>query len=354
MLGTNDKWPALNGVEEQMNKLIEKIPQKLLGKIPYTKSWSVRQKLLIQPELTNNCNFRCVYCPHSIYRKKVDGSNQFNREKGYMSEELWDIVLRNAAKYVGIIMIGFFGEPLLHPKFKSFIQMIPANRPYILHINTNWSLVTKENMETLKCFDLVRISLDTSNASLWEKLCPGGPVLDLNGVPSIDRYNMIAEKIEYWLQLKDHAPTRLVCVVSSINEHDVEKHVDLWHPKLSPRDHIQTKTILSYGGVMRDSHMSRYPCIIPSCKYLTVAWNGDCTPCNLDVNIAHNVGNLYEEMDMMRIVHGKRWKQAISNIKRKQDICMNCLDANNRGEDREYWGVGSVQNNSEPCKPLKK
>lgn len=289
------------------------------------------------PELTNHCNFRCIYCPHSVYRKNSEGGNQFNREKGYMSEELFNLVMENAAKYAQWVCIGFFGEPLLHQNFQRFVESIPANRCYRLVLNTNWSLATKENMSTMKRFDLVAISLDASYSDLWEKLCPGSPVLTLNGVPSRDRYDVIVEKIQYWLSLPDHAPTQLVYVVSSVNEHNKNRFVKEWRPRLGPRDHILTKTILSYGGVVKDSHMSNNDCIVTREIRSNVAWNGDVTPCNLDVNIEMKVGNLLEARDLERIWEGDEYKQMMSKMRRKEGICSNCFDANNRTEDEFYW-----------------
>ena len=60
------------------------------------------RKFAFQPEFTNHCNFKCRFCPHSVYRKRSDGGNQFNREKGYMSDELFNLALENAEKYAKI------------------------------------------------------------------------------------------------------------------------------------------------------------------------------------------------------------------------------------------------------------
>ena len=294
-------------------------------------------KFAIQPEFTNHCNFRCRFCPHSVYRKESEGGNQFNRDKGYMSDELFNVVLENAGKYAKLVTIGFFGEPLLHPRFEDYVRSFPTNRRYSLDINTNWSLVTKENLDILKLFDCVRISLDAPTPALWEELCPGAPVSDLNGVPCQNRYDTIVDKIEYWLSLPDHAPTRLVYVVSSTNKYAKKNFVEKWRPKLGLRDHILTKSVISYGGVMKDSYMKCNSCNIESQPCFTVAWNGDCTPCNLDVNIELKVGNLLAVRDMKQIVEGERWREIMSTIRQKSGICSNCFDANNWTENKIYF-----------------
>lgn len=299
-------------------------------------------KFIIQPELTNYCNMKCKFCPHSVYGKSSEGGNPFNRQKGYMSDKLFNLVLENARKYATSVIIGFFGEPLLHRKFDDYIKLLAVfDRNYKLCLNTNWSLTTERNMETLKDFDEVRISLDTSNSALYEKLCPGGSVLDLEGNLRQERYNTIAQKIEYWLNLPDHVPTRLVYVVSSINEDDRENFLKRWRPKLKPQDHILTKSVISYGGVMEDRRMKKNPCEIESQRWLTIAWNGDCSPCNLDVNIALKVGNLLETKDIKKIIRGDEWKKVISRISKKLGICSNCFDANNWTENKYFWGKGN-------------
>jgi len=303
------------------------------------------RRLAFQPEFTNHCNFKCRFCPHSVYRKRSEGGNQFNREKGFMSDELFNLVLENSEKYANLVTIGFFGEPMLHPKFEDYVKLFPANRGYHLEINTNWSLVTKENMDTLKRFDYVRISLDASYSALWERLCPGVAILDLNGVPRQDRYDTITEKLEYWFNLPEHAPTRLVYVVSSVNEHDRNKFVKEWRQKLGSRDHILTKSVLSYGGVMTDANINKKGmCNIISQPCFTIAWNGDCSPCNLDVNMELNVGNLLELGDMKKIIEGDKWKQVMSGIKQKTGICANCVDANSYTESKKHYRRRTIGN----------
>jgi hypothetical protein len=115
----------------------------------------------IWPELTNHCNFRCVYCPHSVYQKDSVGGNRFDRQKGYMSDELWGLVVENAAKYASYVGLGFFGEPLLHPRFWQYVKMIPKQRRYAFDLFTNWSLVTRENMEAMIALPALRSNRPT-------------------------------------------------------------------------------------------------------------------------------------------------------------------------------------------------
>jgi len=306
-----------------------------------TRLWS-QPRFRMQPEFTNHCNFKCRLCPHSTYRKPSAGGNRFDREKGYMSNEVFDLFLANAEKYATTVLIGFFGEQLLHPKFEEFVRVFPKRKPYELVLFSNWSLVTRKNMETLKLFDNVRISIDASNSDLWEQLCPSGAVLDLDGAPGKNRYETLVEKIEYWLGLPDHPLTRLKYVVSSVNEGDREVFLKEWLPKMGPNDGVAMKSVISYGGVMRDSYMQENPCTVYNEYRMTVAWNGDCSPCNLDVNMDLCVGNLIETRDIGKMVKQDRYKQVRDGMRRKAGICANCFDANNHTESMEYPGEKSL------------
>jgi len=259
-----------------------------------------------------------------------------------MSNEVFDLFLANAEKYATTVLIGFFGEQLLHPKFEEFVRVFPKRKPYELVLFSNWSLVTRKNMETLKLFDNVRISIDASNSDLWEQLCPSGAVLDLDGAPGKNRYETLVEKIEYWLGLPDHPLTRLKYVVSSVNEGDREVFLKEWLPKMGPNDGVAMKSVISYGGVMRDSYMQENPCTVYNEYRMTVAWNGDCSPCNLDVNMDLCVGNLIETRDIGKMVKQDRYKQVRDGMRRKAGICANCFDANNHTESMEYPGEKSL------------
>lgn len=293
-------------------------------------------KYRMQPEFTNHCNFMCRFCPQSRYRQPTEGGNVFDRKKGYMSEELFEIFLDNAHRYASHVIIGFFGEQMLHPRFEQFMQTFPRSRPYSVVLFTNWSLATRQNMDSLKNADNVRISMDASCSEVFEELRSGGAVLDLDGHPTANRYETLVQKLDYWLKLSDRPQTTLKYVVSSVNETDRDKFVAKFVPKLKQGDDLVTKSVISYGGAMRDSYMSEHPCTVPDEYRLTVAWNGDCSPCNLDVNMALKIGNLLENKDMKTMFQQRCWRDVLAAMRRHEGVCANCFDANNHTRHIRY------------------
>jgi radical SAM protein with 4Fe4S-binding SPASM domain len=298
-----------------------------------------RPKLRMTIELTNKCNFRCTYCPHSTRgRDAAEDVNRFDRPQGFMSRATFDLALANARKHAESLSFGFFGEQMLHPKFSSYIRSIPRDRPFRLVISTNGSLLTDQNVETLKHFDLVRFSIDSTDSGSFERLRPGAAVLTINGQRGNDRFEALAGQIERWLSLPGHPSTQLVHVTTDVNQNDRQQYLDHWLPKVGPDDCVVLKSVISYGGVMKDPYMTANPCTIPEDNRLNVAFNGDVTPCNLDVNIALCVGNIHETPDLMEMTRTPQYKAVMDGIRRNQGICRNCNDANNHRESMLYWG----------------
>jgi MoaA/NifB/PqqE/SkfB family radical SAM enzyme len=255
-----------------------------------------------------------------------------------MSEELLFIVKKNCDKLAKELSIGFFGEPLLHPSFNNFVALMASENSYKLSLNTNWSLVTEKNMNVLNNFDEVRINLDTIDSFLYDKMCPGN-VLDINGNVSHNRLDAISEKLDHWLSIPNHTQTRIVYTTSSFNENEREDFVRLWVPKLNKQDYVLTKSIISYGGIIQDRRITSNDCMIHDLPYFVAAWNGDCTSCNLDVDIALKGGNLYKYDDIETIYETNVWRENLKKIEEKRGICSKCVDANNWSENEIYMGM---------------
>jgi sulfatase maturation enzyme AslB (radical SAM superfamily) len=301
----------------------------------------------MQIELTNQCNFKCVYCPHSVYGEEAGPSgNAFDRPKGYMSQETWANAIDVANRYAKNLTIGFFGEQLLHPQFQRFIFSIPhrRKRKYQTILNTNWALATEEHADVLKRFDLIRISLDSANPEKWDALCPGGPILQADGKKGQgSRFSVLAEKVRWWMKRTDRPPTNLIFVTQEENKAEVAAFVQEWRAVLGRNDKINAKSILTYGGVMFDPYMEENHCKVASENRFTVAWDGRCTPCNLDVNLAMAVLNLNTHT-VEEILDSPEWAATLAGIRAKQGICANCFDAQNHSQNF-YGRTGKVVKN---------
>lgn len=89
--------------------------------------------ILIDVELTNSCNFRCLMCP--------TGNHSQTRKTGFMDESVFYGILAEAAENDCAIRLIRWGEPLLHPNVVSFIKAA-TDVGVITHLNTNGSKMT--------------------------------------------------------------------------------------------------------------------------------------------------------------------------------------------------------------------
>jgi radical SAM protein with 4Fe4S-binding SPASM domain len=95
---------------------------------------------LIDVELTNTCNFRCLMCHTGTFTVK--------RPKGMMSEDVFARILDEAAAHGTALRFSRWGEPLLHPKAVDFIRAC-RQKGVLTHINTNGSKLTDAMIEEL-------------------------------------------------------------------------------------------------------------------------------------------------------------------------------------------------------------
>ena len=126
--------------------------------------------------------------------------------------------------------------------------------------------------------------------------------------------------------------TDLIFVTQSGNLGQGQKFAETWCKRLSGLDRVILKSVLSYGGVMKDPHAKPNPCRVAKQNRFTVAWDGRCTPCNLDVNLAMAAGDMNTQT-MNEIIHSEAWKEALGDITAQRGICANCFDAQNHSQE---------------------
>jgi len=86
---------------------------------------------------------------------------------------------------------------------------------------------------------------------------------------------------------------------------------------------------------MKDDYMTKNKCDIYNRAMVIIAWNGDMSPCNLDVNLSLKFANLLET----RVIFGQGWYDAMRVAGgRETPPCSNCFDANNYKKNKWYKG----------------
>ena len=256
------------------------------------------QRLIVGLEFTNACNFRCPICPQSYrYSKQPQPAGAtYDRAIGSISSAVFSRIADECERVAKVVELNFFGEQTLHPKYHDFLEILARRKSYQLVTNTNMSLMDEKTMRTwIKAgMNQVRLSIDAIDDDVFDIARPGR-VKDLQG-NSIkkNRLEAIHEKMKLWFSMPDHSPTRLVFVESQYNKGQSARFMDYWQPYLGVRDEIIVKPVLSYGGKIADPSITSGTCNVWDIKFCQLDWQGNVSPCNLDVNMDLHLGNIME------------------------------------------------------------
>jgi Radical SAM superfamily/Iron-sulfur cluster-binding domain len=288
----------------------------------------------VQIELTNYCSCYCLNCPQSQWRAAELSGKQPGRQRGYMDYELFKKIVDEADNVARALNFSFFGEPTLHPQFLRFMEYLKGRSPQLsVSVNTNLTTVTREMFDELVGMKLsnLRISIDAASRETYDLLRPGDDWVGLDGEPKPGegRFETICGKAEYWLSRPDHRPTRHVFTVSSRNLDELRPYVERWLPLLGSKDVILSKSVLTYGGKMRDPLIMKHPCNVWSSGGLTVDWQGRVSPCNLDTGMAMVIGSV-QGSTLLELFDGANMREW-AGLSRSGRVspCRECIDANN-------------------------
>jgi radical SAM protein with 4Fe4S-binding SPASM domain len=303
------------------------------GRPARSRSFDEPERLSVSLELTNACNFRCPICPQATrHAERLPGSRPYNRATGFISRAVFERAVGECQRVARRVELGFFGEQTLHPAFIPFMRAL-ENRVFGLEVNTNVSLLTREIMRVWidVRLDVARLSVDAITPDIFNRARPG-LVRDFAGrpVPEERRLAVINEKIEHWLALPAHRPTRLVFVESAYNRGELIPFLEQWLPKLGSSDSVLAKRVLSYGGKISDPLVEPHDCNIWEQRYLVIDWRGDVSPCNLDTNMDLVLGNVMEH-SIEQLYFGPKAQALRRQTGCGRDVtpCRTCIDGNN-------------------------
>jgi radical SAM protein with 4Fe4S-binding SPASM domain len=257
-----------------------------------------------------------------------------------MSFETFKLAVEQCRNYAQEVNFSFFGEPTLHPEYERFFRYLKAHKGELgVVLNTNLSLMTEKvgRLWIDTGVNNCRFSIDATTPDTYDLVRPGGPIKNLAGefVKDRRRLETVNSKVRWWFHLGDHVPTRHVFVVCEKNKSEVVEYVKKWQYWLGEKDEILIKNVLTYGGVIHkdtpefQEFTFTNPCNIWGQSSLTIDWQGNVTPCNLDVNMGLTIGNI-KDSTIKDLYRGKEWNR-IRELSQKRKItpCKTCHDANN-------------------------
>lgn len=117
----------------------------------YRKCYFERERrnfpILVDIELCNFCNFACSACP--------TGQGTINRKQGFMTGNIWCIVLKELASHITPVRFVRWGEPTLHPKVYDWIKEA-SDHHLLTHLTTNGA---KLDIDRIYNLDSIKFSL---------------------------------------------------------------------------------------------------------------------------------------------------------------------------------------------------
>ena len=154
----------------------------------------------------------------------------------------------------------------------------------------------------------------------------------------------IINKIKTWLSMLNHCKTRLVFVRSQFNPDEEKPFIDFWRKHLGPHDQILSKGMISYGGIMEDPSINPgSPCNVWNVGYCMIGWDGTVSPCNLDVNLTLNLGNVMNEsINELFTSERATFLRHSTGCGNGLEPCKSCIESNNwRGN--KYYSIANQE-----------
>lgn len=330
-------------------------------------------------ELTNVCNFDCVFCPNDIMTREK-GMMDFNLAKKIIDELVELNLSKTKIPNTGSISFHLMGEPLLHPLAAEIIKYA-SDQGIDTVLNTNCSLLTDEMIDTLLDYAKVKhfvLSLQTPTEESFK--------LRRTGVLSYNEYiqrihSLIEKKIE-----KNSDATIEILVLSTRRASWFQRKVQLKEDMVVVDNVSQAKEVLApwidFAGQiemkyatapvdynvtrLKNSDLNRYfkfdllpgvsmvfwrahawgnaltkdnqkvirarfgSCLMPGGTF-AILWNGDFTICCEDYDGELVLGNV-TKTSIMDIWMGEKAQRIRKNFNRyiiTEPYCQLCLGGHN-------------------------
>ncbi len=245
-------------------------------------------------ELTNTCNFKCLMCPV--------GTRVQKRKPGFMSEEVYNRVLAEAAAHGTPLRFILWGEPTMHTNWISYLKRA-KDKGLIVHFNTNGSLLDTEQMQ-----QLVDLGVDSIKFSFQ-----GVDTKSYREMRNIDYYEKLLDKVEELYTVRGDKAAPYIHVSTTITYETTDQiktfqkrvgkitdkvtigrtelgRFDVSSAKLSNAEK-QTLEMLKENESLVKKHPSCCPEVYDK---LSVHWDGVVSACCRDFNDVMVVGNVQE------------------------------------------------------------
>ena len=109
-------------------------------------------------EISSQCNYRCVGCPHS----------ELTRGHGNMDTKLFLDIFKEIGNNTHVIFLWNYGDPLLNPHIVEMLEGIKNYRCKKILSTTGWKLNDFQNLKFLTNLDELIISINGLTQNIYE------------------------------------------------------------------------------------------------------------------------------------------------------------------------------------------
>lgn len=188
---------------------------------------------LVDIEITNHCNLKCVFC----------GRHLMTRKKGYISEGLFKKVVDECDRHATPVRFIRWGESFLHPQIMSFIAYVKIEKSIPLHITTNGLC-----LDEVKLRQLVDLKLDSIVFSFQ-----GATPKEYGIMRNNNRYEELKANILKLVQIRGNKKQPYIQISTTVMDepdNEISNFVNYWG---SIVDFIRVgKTNLAYVHLLQD------------------------------------------------------------------------------------------------------
>lgn len=277
---------------------------------------------------TTYCNFKCMYCGHSLGYGKM--KEKYDFEPQNMSMETYRRIIEQVKEFpnrLKMLSLTGQGEPLVNKELPLMVKLAKeANIAERIEFITNASLLTKEMSDALidAGLDTMRVSLQGLSADKYQEIC--GVRID---------FEQFMENIRYFYKHKKSTNLFVKIMDVSLEVGEEKKFYKLFGD-CTDRMYIE-KMLPAYEGVDATKDLSveydrygrknkkRVVCPLPFFM-LGIFPNGDVEPCDT-IYKPVVLGNVHQDT-LLSMWNGNRlrefWKMQLQGERCANKRCSTC------------------------------
>lgn len=283
---------------------------------------------LLDIELTNNCNFHCLFCP--------TGTGAIDRNQGFLTDELYEKILDEIEPYKTPLRFIRWGEPTMHPRWLRYIEAAKA-RGITCHINTNGSYLNPEIIQRL-----VELPLDSIKFSFQ-----GVDTKSYREMRNIDFFDKLLARVRMLWEARGERPYPYMHVSTTIT-YETREQVDRFKAEVSPYVDLLTVGRTNFAHIdveqvrlsekekqtLRDlaaqeSLVRRHSECQEVFDKLSINWDGSVSACCHDYDDYMLVGNLERDTiaECWTSPKMNAYRRMLADMRHDElELCRTCYD----------------------------